>query len=707
MRMKPKFLKYFFGYHILNGVMVAISVLAVALASVALFGFAPGMAAALGALCVSSADASAPFSAKLRILPLAWGCASVAAFATAFAGGTPLLEGAVVVLTGFGGGLLIALGRWAIPLSVVTLISMVFTLGAPAATLAGRLDYAAMATFGGLLYIPVALALTRISDASGRRITLAEVLREFASFLRRVADFYRRDADEGAVCLKVVEQQASFADHLQTARSLIVSASDRAEATRLIAALAAVLDAFDGVVSTLADHSPLRLAQGFGAGAASGVSLAVQMNRLLRKTAHDLDALALDLVVGGDSLSFPDHAAELDGFSQTIAALEAQDADPEILRAARLTRARVGMAISKLAGLPALLANEQAAARSLAGVDMRAFAPPLRISLVPIRRALSLSSPVCRHAVRLSLALGCGYALTQIVPGLEHGNWILLTIAVIMRASYAATRQRRDQRLVGTLLGCGAAGALLWTGSPGLLIAAQLLAIAVAHAYVKIDYRVSSFAASVTALLALHLLAPTQAPLVAARLVDTVIGAGVAFLFAFLLPQWERHAALDLARGFLGALSVYADRALRWDAPEQDYRLARKELLEAFSALGESVTRMRADPSSQRDIWPHYSALIAAAYVAAAQIVTVRLMIRQRRDDLGAPASRALLDDTRRAALAELDLAGPRAQRRLPQAPDDAAPVFLALLQRCDEVLREARNLRHLVEKDWTPDASP
>ena len=702
MRVKPKFLKYFFGHHILNGVVVAVSVLAVGLAGVALFGFTPVMAAALGALCVSIADASTPFSAKVRILPLAWACATVAALATALAGGAPLVEGAVVILTGFAAGLLIALGRWAISLSVLTLISMVFTLGAPAATLADRLNYAAMAAFGGGLYIPVALALTHMSDASGRRITLAEVLREFAAFLRRVAAFYRRDADEGEVCLKVVEQQASFADHLQTARSLIISASDRAEATRLIAALAAVLDAFDGMVSTLADHSPLRLAQGPGA----GVSLATQMNFLLRETARDLDALALELVMRGESLTFPEHTEELDRFSQTIAALEARRADPQVLRAARLTRARVGLALSKLAGLPALVVSEEAATKALTGVDIRAFAPPLRVSLGPIRRALRLSSPVFRHAARLSLALGCGYALTETVPGLKHGNWILLTIAVIMRASYAATRQRRDQRLVGTLLGCGAAGALLWTGSTGLLLAAQILAIAVAHAYVKIDYRLTSFAASVMALLGLHLLDPAQAPLVGARLVDTVIGASVAFLFAFLLPQWERQSARALAAGFLRALRVYADRALRWDASEQEYRLARKDLMEAFSALGESAARMRADPKSQREIWPHYSAVIAAAYVAAAQIVTVRLMIRQRRDELDPAPSRALLDDTRRAALAELHSAGPRAQRRLPQAPDHAAPVFMALLQRCDEILREARVLRQLVEKDWGTAAS-
>jgi uncharacterized membrane protein YccC len=693
MRVKPKLLKYLFGHHILNGVVVAVGVFAVGLIAVQMFGFLPGMAAASGALCVSIGDTSTPYSAKLRILPLSWACAAAAAFATALANGNAWLEGGVVLVTGFVAGLLIALGRWAIPLSVLTLLSMVFTLGAPNADMAGRLHYALMSTLGGALYIPIALVLTRLTDFSGRRLTLAEVLREFASYLRRVAGFYRKDADEGAVCLKVVEHQASFADHLQTARSLIVSAADRAEAARLIAALAAVLDAFDGIVSTLADHAPLRLAN-------APSDLAIRMEKLLFHLADDLDALALDLVVGDDSLSFPHCEAALDEISARIAALEKDRAlDPKILRAARLTRARLALVLSHLTRLPDLLRNRRLAEKALAGVDISAFAPPLRISFDAIQQQVRWSSPIFRHAVRIALALGCGYAAIELIPGLRHGNWILLTIAVIMRASYSATRQRRDERLIGSILGCAIAGALLWIGSSPVLLTVQLFAVAVAHAYVKVDYRITSVAATVMALLGLHLIDPIEAPPVWARLIDTSIGAGIAFLFNYLLPQWESQSAPEISRGFLDALRRYADRSLRWNAPEQDYRLARKNLMEAFSALGESATRMRADPAEKRDLWPQYSKLIAAAYVAAAQIVTVRLLIRNRRDDLDPTASRDLLDETRRAALAELDFAGARADRRLPgESLDDEA--FAALRQRCDEVLREARALRRLAAED-------
>jgi uncharacterized membrane protein YccC len=396
-----------------------------------------------------------------------------------------------------------------------------------------------------------------------------------------------------------------------------------------------------------------------------------------------------------------DRTPALDRFSRRIAALEAEhSADPETLRAARLTRARVGLALSHLSRLPDLLNRQDLAEQALAGVDIRAFAPPLRVSLQAIVEHLRWSSQIFRHALRLALALGFGYALIELVPGLKHGNWILLTIAVIMRASYSATRQRRDQRLLGSILGCGLAGALLWLGSSPMLLAVQLFAVGVAHAYVKVDYRVTSIAATVMALLGLHLIDPVEAPPVTARLIDTLIGAGVVFLFNFLLPQWESQSAPSVAKGFLRALHRYADRALRWDAPEQDYRLARKDLMEAFSALGESAGRMRADPAARRDLWPEYSKLIAAAYVAAAQIVTVRLLIRNRRNDLDPLSSQILLDETRRAAMAELDFAAPAPAPRPPREGDDET-ALAALRQRCEEVLREASALRRLAEDDF------
>ncbi len=531
---RPELLKHVFGLHVLNGAAVALGVFAVALMVGLGAGFPQGMAAATGALCVSLADLPSPFAAKARILPLAWICVVLSALATALSMNFPPLEVVVIMAIGAGAGLLLAWGRWAIPLSIAVMLSMVFTLGAPDRDLAERLDYEMFFAFGGALYIPVALVLTRLLDASGRRLTLAEVLREFAAYLRCVADFYRETPDPGAAYLKLVEQQASLSDHLQAARALIAGAGDRASALRMTGGLVVLLEALDGMVSIHADQAPLRLA------AFEDIDIASRVASLILRLATELDRLALDLIMGQPRLSFPDHRETLDLLSAEIAK-NAGHADPHLVRAMLLTRNRIAWAIDHLAMLPAVLTQPDAARQALAGVDLKKFVPPLRASPKTLLHEIRLKSPIFRHALRLGMALGAGYALIHFVPGLRHGNWILLTIAVIMRASYSVTRQRRNDRLFGSLLGCAIAGVLLWTRSPLLLFAVQISAIGVAHAYARIDYRVTATAASIMALLTLHLLDPVEASPVLARLVDTLIGAGIAFVFNLILPHWERQ----------------------------------------------------------------------------------------------------------------------------------------------------------------------
>jgi uncharacterized membrane protein YccC len=347
-----------------------------------------------------------------------------------------------------------------------------------------------------------------------------------------------------------------------------------------------------------------------------------------------------------------------------------------------------------------VVAQRELAEKALGAIDLRKFAPPLRVTLAPLAREWRWSSPIFRHALRLSLALFCGYVLIVCVPSLRHGNWILLTVAVIMRASHSATNQRRDERLFGSVLGCGVAGALLWLNNLPLLFAAQITAIGVAHAFVRVDYRLTTTAATVMALLGLHFIDPGEASPVTARLVDTIIGAAIAFLFNYLLPHYERHGAAGLARSFLRQLALYADRALRWNADEQDYRLARKSLIEAMSSLGESAALARREKGAKKGFWRGYSRMIAAAYVAAAQIVTVRLLIRNRRKELDEEACGLLLEQTRAAALASLN--GADDATPAPETPlEDESNAMAALRQRCAEVLREAKQLRKIAGESW------
>ena len=141
--------------------------------------------------------------------------------------------------------------------------------------------------------------------------------------------------------------------------------------------------------------------------------------------------------------------------------------------------------------------------------------------------------------------------------------------------------------------------------------------------------------------------------------------------------------------------------SLRWDAQEQEYRLARKNLIEALAAMSKSATRMRGDPEAQRAVWEDYGKLIAAAYTTAAQIVTVRLLIRSRRAELDPAACAKLLEETRQSVLVALDLSRQPAPLAGDEPHEGESNAFAALRQRCAEILREAGRLREIVAAGW------
>ena len=82
----PTLLKLFVGQHILNGLSVAIGVMAVAALASAVFGFAAGQPATLGAISASISDFPAPWRVKSRTLLPASALAVVSTALTLLAG---------------------------------------------------------------------------------------------------------------------------------------------------------------------------------------------------------------------------------------------------------------------------------------------------------------------------------------------------------------------------------------------------------------------------------------------------------------------------------------------------------------------------------------------------------------------------------------------------------------------------------------------
>ncbi len=204
--------------------------------------------------------------------------------------------------------------------------------------------------------------------------------------------------------------------------------------------------------------------------------------------------------------------------------------------------------------------------------------------------------------MRLTLAMWAGLALTVLFPRFAHAGWILLTIALIMRANYSVTRQRRADRIIGTLAGCVLAAAMQAFVPIEYLLVFVALATGVSHAFGAVNYKVTAASASVSALLLLHFLQPYAHHVLMERIGDTLIGAALSYVFSFLLPTWERNELPRTIAGLLKADRDFAGQAMTRKRVEQSYRLERKRLFDAVAALSGAVRRLADEPNTGKEL---------------------------------------------------------------------------------------------------------
>jgi len=301
----------------------------------------------------------------------------------------------------------------------------------------------------------------------------------------------------------------------------------------------------------------------------------------------------------------------------------------------------------------AVLARMQAALRGevtpvpLARDELQVFISPEGWPLAALRAQLNTRSPVFRHAVRMSLALGSAYFIGLALPWASHPHWLVLSVGVVLRGNLEQTLSRRNDRVLGTVIGCLLVLVLARFGAPWLATIAFLVAVGIAHSFITARYLVTAAAASVMALMQAHMAAPDAESFgVAERLADTVLGAALAWLFSYLWPWWERRSIGKLVERVLKSLRNLTSEVMRLpDAAQPDLklRLARREVYEAVGAIASAAQRTSAEPQSVQVPMYALAEMLTRCHVLMAQLVAVRLLLARRGAQLDAAQARAAL----------------------------------------------------------------
>jgi uncharacterized membrane protein YccC len=615
----PNLLRLLVGQHIINGVSVGAGVIAVALAAASIFGFTAGQPATLGAIAASISDLPAPWREKSRTMGFGFALALLSTVAIELALPWPLAALIMIGIISFVAGLVTGLGRWAVAVGMQAVIPMVFILGFPREPLLAMFRIEMVFAGGGVAYIVIALLATIFTDASARRMVASETIREFSIYLRAVADIFDPDQDLAAAYGATIRQQSALSEQLQSARALLLERSGRAgERMRLAASIGILLDALDALVAAQCDIELIRTTPG-------ATAVLARIGDALRIGALDLNHLSLELLTTGRPTLPPDHQLAIDALKDEAARVEANAMDAKGRQALDAATWRLIRSLGHIRRLERSLSDDATAKAAIGDVDLAAFIPKRNYGPSALAPHLSPDSPVLRFATRLSLAMMAGALVAQSLGDERHGNWVLLTIAVVMRAGYGLTRQRRDDRVIGTLVGCVvAAGSVAYLPAEAL-VALQGVAVTVVHSFARLNYRIASTGASVMALVSLHLAQPSVSAPIVARLADTLIGAAIAHLFNYFWPRWEFVEAPKLASRLQAQLAAFALAALRSDVSEHDYRLARKNVIEAMAALTDSAGRMAIEPMTARRGLDEMADLLIRAYSLVAQLSAARL----------------------------------------------------------------------------------
>ncbi|MGC8517696.1 MAG: FUSC family protein [Steroidobacteraceae bacterium] len=611
----------------------------------------PGIAATVGAVVTMYSDQPGPYRQRLlRLLAV-----SAAGGLATFLGLTlnPHLPALLVAsfVIAFCGALLVVFGDAIARVGMTAMILLVIATDLPAPSLGATLALTGWVTAGGVLLTLFSIAAWPLQRYGPEREALAAVYRELAAMARR-------GMHDGGAALELTTGMTELQHTLLGP----------------LRAHGAVMDHF-GVMLELAERARLELT-------------------------------ALEVTDPGERLTLlvqQDCAALLEAIS---AAIEA-GADPrqrmrtELDRLQRAERA----AAEHEAELPegpwrhvqALCGQLSAAVRNAERAGTHALDHPVEEDLQR-PHALRPQSPLAilganltprsaafRHAVRSAVCFTFALWLARMLP-VEHGYWIPMTVAIVLRADFAATFSYGLLRVVGTILGLLLTTALVYLLPLNAWVHLGVLAVLCAgyRYFGNVHYGIAVACLTGMVVLLLAFAGERPEPTVVARLIDTIIGSAVSLSVYALWPTWEKGRAREMLAEMLRAYATYLKSLAGGTVHER--RDGRQGARVARVNAEASVNRLLAEPATPPALAELAQSLLTNGNRLARTIMTLEALLGHTRS---VPQQVALEPFLHQSASALAEVAEALSVRREPKA----LPPIRAAQRRLERELAAATDI--------------
>jgi uncharacterized membrane protein YccC len=671
--------KRFINSHYLNG---AIRITAGITLPAILLGYfnnlSAGIVLSIGAMCVANTDNPGPIhhrrNGMIACVLIIFGVTLL----TGLASGSAVMTGLLVVVFCFLFSLISIYGNRASSIGVNALLVMVLNIDRHQQGWHILIN-AAYVLAGGVWYTVLSLLLYSFRPYKLVQQALGDCVQATADFLRIKASFYSRDVDYDKSYRQLLDSQSTIQEKQDLLRELIFKSRKIVQESThtgriLMMIFLDIVDLFERIMTSQQDY---RLLHQFF----DDSGLMEECRLLILDLATELDGIGLAIMSGKPSV---DRAALSTRIRQLRESLDRYRPGPATERSPDFAAGRPGpterpfegtvdpRSASSVRGLVDLgnildsiqdindrlhvlhgfTTYDRKLSRNFkTELNVEDFVAHQDMDRKLIIDNLTVDSNIFRHSLRVSIATLAGYIISLFLP-FGHGYWILLTIIVILKPSYSLSKKRNVQRLMGTL-GGALVGLLLiyFVRDRNVLFVLMILFMCGTYVFIRTDYLVSVTVMTPYVLLLFYLLYPTGfRSVISDRVIDTLIGSGLAFLASIsIIPNWEHERITDFMTAALQTnIDYFRDVAVAFlgkPVTVHQYKLSRKHAFVALANLSDAFGRMLSEPPRQQKNITEMHQFVVSNHMLTSYIATLAYYMDPLALKYANPALQPVVDD--------------------------------------------------------------
>ncbi|MCW4468357.1 FUSC family protein [Flavobacterium sp. MFBS3-15] len=469
------------------------------------------------------------------------------------------------------------------------------------------LTYAGMVLGGGLFYTLVSVTFNYLSPHRYTELQIAECMKLTAKYMKLRGHLWDADADRASIVEEQLKLQVEINATHENLREILIrnrsNAGHSNRSRRMLLVFISLMEILELALSTSFDHSKLHekfnehpkvldtyqnLAYNLAATLKKISKSIIKRRKYITKHKLHRDIAALENAIAAYQDQLGREAAS-EGVWMLSNMMHYAEKQVEKIRIIERT-------FTNKIDFKDLKGRDK---------DLEKFLAPEYYPLHTLKENLGFSSTIFRHSLRLTITIALGFII-GLVFNFENTYWILLTIVVIMRPGYGLTKQRSFQRIIGTITGGIIAFAFLSVVDHSIIIGTlAIVCMILGFAFTATNYRIGATFVTIYVVFVYGMLNPNITDVIQYRIVDTAVGAALAFLANyFLWPAWEFmnlpgfiKKSIEANRNYLEEISSYYNH--KGNVPTS-YRLARKNAFIELGNLMSSYQRMAQEPKSKQ-----------------------------------------------------------------------------------------------------------